>query len=94
VAIHIKPLRGLAEILFPLFTPYLFLKKRRAIRIIFFLLFPLSNSVREGELKGVSKKREGAIGKSFYSIVPLSNSFREGELKGVSKNTSLTQFKM
>ncbi len=46
------------------------LKKRGVIRIIFFLLFPLSNSVREGELKGVSKKKRGAIRKLFYSIVP------------------------
>jgi len=30
----------------------LFFKKRGAIRIIFSLLFPLSNSFREGEIKG------------------------------------------
>jgi hypothetical protein len=45
------------------------LKKRGAIRIIFLLLFPLSNSIREGEIKGVSKKRE-VMQKLFYSIVP------------------------
>jgi len=32
------------------------LKKRRAYENIFFPIIPLSNFVREGELKGVSKK--------------------------------------
>jgi hypothetical protein len=37
------------------------LKKRGAIRIIFLLWFPLSNSLREGKVKGVSKKSPSLI---------------------------------
>jgi hypothetical protein len=63
-------------------------------------LFPLSNSIREGELKGVSKnpasltqltpipsllKKRGAIVIKIKPLFSLSNSVREGELKGVSK---------
>jgi hypothetical protein len=56
VAIHIKPLRGLTEFTFPCSPPSPFFFKREGRCVLFYLLlFPLSNSVREGELKGVSK---------------------------------------
>jgi hypothetical protein len=79
--VNIKPLRGLAEILFLLITPFSLSFSQREGRCVLFylLLFPLSNSVREGELKGVSKKREGRYGSCFIPLFPLSNSIREGE---------------
>jgi hypothetical protein len=71
--VNIKPLRGLAEFIFSQTPPsLLFVKKRRAMWIILFTIFPLSNSVREGEIKGVSKKSP--------SLIHL----REWEIKGVS----------
>jgi hypothetical protein len=36
-------------------------EKERGDMKMFFTIVPLSNSVREGELKGVSEKREGEM---------------------------------
>jgi len=56
------------------------LKKRGAMRKLFYSIVPLSNSFREGEIKGVSyKKRKDNVKKHLYILLPLSNSFREGE---------------
>ena len=60
------------------------------MRKLFYSIVPLSNSFREGEIKGVSyKKRKDNVKKHLYILVPLSNSIREGEIKGVSKNKVL-----
>jgi len=36
-------------------------EKERGISMNFFGIFPLSNSVREGELKGVSQKKNSIV---------------------------------
>jgi hypothetical protein len=47
-----------SPLLFLTHPPYpLSLKKRGGISMNFFIFFPLSNSVREGELKGVSQEK-------------------------------------
>jgi len=60
-------------------------EKEKAIQIIFFLLFPLSNSVREGELKGVSKKERGDTKVVLFNCSSSLTLLERGNKKGVSK---------
>jgi hypothetical protein len=53
--VNIKPLRGLAEFAFSYSPhPLSFSKEKGDTKNFFIQLFPLSNSIREGELEGVS----------------------------------------